>query len=124
MAGWPVWYIKTLSSYKIRNLIVFYNRQGDCPNTLPSRSFLPLSLFANMLSRSNSSVHALSAILASFFFQEVATYGFIYPNANSVNSFHVGDVINVSWTSSFSKPSLQLFCGHRKTGEYIEDGLI
>ena len=77
-----------------------------------------------MLSRSNLSLHALSAILALFLFQEVATYGFIYPNINSVNSFHVGDVVNVSWTSSFSKPLLQLFCGHRKTCKYIDDALI
>ena len=113
-----------LSSYEIRNLTVSYNQQDNCLNTLPSQSFLLWSLFAKMLSRANSSLHALSAILALFLLQEVAAYGFIYPNVDSVNSFHVGDVINVSWTSTFSKPSLQLSCGHRQTGKSIDDALI
>ena len=58
----------------------------------------------------------------SLLLREVATYGFIYPNVDSDTSFSVGDTVNVSWTSSFSHPSLQLYCGYQLNRKSIADG--
>ena len=40
----------------------------------------------------------------------VATNRFTYPDQSSVLNLHAGDTVNVTWTSSFKNPWLQLNC--------------
>ena len=44
-----------------------------------------------------------------------ANASFTYPTAADVFDFHVGDTIEVAWESTYSTPTLKLFCGNRET---------
>lgn len=48
----------------------------------------------------------------------VATNRFIYPDQSSVLNLHAGDIVNVTWISSFKNPWLQLNCDHIKKRKY------
>lgn len=55
----------------------------------------------------------ICATLVSLFFVALASAdGFIFPSDDASDlEFFEGDKLNVSWTSSYDQPSLQLYCG-------------
>ena len=56
-------------------------------------------------------------LLGSSLQSHVVTAAFTYPMSGMGTSFHVGDTVDVSWTSSFSQPTLQMYCGYLEQRE-------
>lgn len=52
----------------------------------------------------------LSSVL--LFAAKAVADGFLYPDASAAMSFRIGDTVNVSWTISYTRPYLELFCGY------------